>query len=166
MSLPPSVRVLTPSFSLNETSNIVTLSIDDFKKLIGFALESIEVDEDWYIARYSDVREASQSRGSKSYATEHYRSHGFLEGRLPRDPVVDEEWYRKCYPDVDEAIRLGREVSAKSHFLDQGYHEGRKPVPDEPSAALSASRATRNGRAATARVPTRAPLARVGARLW
>ena len=168
MSLPPSVRVLTPSLRLDETSNIVALSFDDFKRLIAFALEGVIVDEDWYIARYSDVREAAESRGLKSYATEHYRTHGFLEGRLPHDPVVDEAWYRQTYPDVDEAIRQGREVSAKSHFVEQGYHEGRKPVPDEPPTdAATPQRSTRNGRAPVAVRPAgRTPLARVGARLW
>jgi len=167
MSLPPSVRVLTPSLRLDETSNIVTLSFDDFKRLIEFALSSVTVDEDWYITRYSDVRETSESRGLKSYATEHYRTHGFLEGRLPHDPVVDETWYRQTYPDVDEAIRQGREISAKSHFLDQGYHEGRKPVPDEPPAeAPVPQRTVRSGRAPAARPTGRTPLARVGARLW
>jgi len=119
-----------PSLRLDESSNIAAFSLDDFKRLIAFALEGVVVDEDWYISRYSDVREASESRGSKSYATEHYLTHGFLEGRLPHDPVVDEAWYRETYPDVDEAIRQGREVSAKSHFIEQGYHEGRKPAPD------------------------------------
>ena len=156
-----------PSLRLDESSNIAAFSLDDFKRLIAFALEGVVVDEDWYISRYSDVREASESRGSKSYATEHYLTHGFLEGRLPHDPVVDEAWYRETYPDVDEAIRQGREVSAKSHFIEQGYHEGRKPAPDQPPAeAQSPQRTARNGQAPTVRPAGRTPLARVGARLW
>jgi hypothetical protein len=158
MSLPPSVKALIPSLRLDEVSNITTLSTEDFKKLIAFALEHIHVDEDWYIARYSDVRDASQSRGSKNYAVEHYRTHGFLEGRLPQDPVVDEVWYRETYPDVDEAIRIGRETSAKSHFVDQGYHEGRKPVPDAATIAPLSARPD------SVRPGTRAPISRIPVR--
>jgi hypothetical protein len=161
MTLPPSVKVLAPSLKLSETSNTVTLTVDDFKRLIMFALESTVVDEDWYIARYSDVREAAKARGSKSYATEHYRTHGFLEGRLPHEPVVDEAWYRKAYPDVDEAIRLGRQVDAKSHFVQEGYHEGRQPVPDVPRTTASEPAASRSMPPGAARPPARVPPGRL-----
>ena len=40
---------------------------------------------------------------------------------------VDEEWYLKQYPDVAEAIRNGVVASAKEHFLNDGYFEGRIP---------------------------------------
>jgi hypothetical protein len=155
MPLPPSIRVLAPSLSLDHNSKTATLSLDDFTRLIAFALESVIVDEDWYIARYSDVREEVQASGSKSYAIGHYRAHGFLEGRLPHDPRVDEEWYRKSYPDIDEAIRLGKETDAKSHFIDHGYQEGRKARPDTAPtvgapSVLANNRTSRLG----ARVPT------------
>jgi hypothetical protein len=40
---------------------------------------------------------------------------------------VDEEWYLRQYPDVAEAIRNGVVSSAKDHFLNDGYFEGRIP---------------------------------------
>ncbi len=168
MRLPPCVKVLLPSLVLDEVTNSVTMTVDEFRSLINFALEAVTVDEDWYIARYPDIRDAVASRGSKTYASEHYRAHGFLEGRLPHDPVVDEAWYRKSYPDVDEAIRLGHETDAKSHFIDKGYYEGRKPVPDEAAAATAGSGAPAAAPAAPggARPVGRVPLSRVAVRQW
>ena len=40
---------------------------------------------------------------------------------------VDEEWYAAAYPDIGQAIRDGRIPSAKQHFVDDGYFEGRLP---------------------------------------
>jgi hypothetical protein len=40
---------------------------------------------------------------------------------------VDEEWYLKKYPDVAEAVAGGRYRSAKHHFVEEGYFEGRRP---------------------------------------
>jgi hypothetical protein len=40
---------------------------------------------------------------------------------------VDEAWYLEQYPDVAEAIATGRVGSAKQHFVDNGYFEGRLP---------------------------------------
>lgn len=40
---------------------------------------------------------------------------------------VDEAWYLSQYPDVAEAIRNGLVTSAKEHFLNDGYFEGRMP---------------------------------------
>jgi hypothetical protein len=40
---------------------------------------------------------------------------------------VDEAWYLSQYPDVAEAIRKGIVTSAKEHFLNDGYFEGRMP---------------------------------------
>jgi hypothetical protein len=40
---------------------------------------------------------------------------------------VDEEWYLKQYPDVAAAIREKIINSAREHFLNDGYFEGRVP---------------------------------------
>jgi hypothetical protein len=45
---------------------------------------------------------------------------------------VDEAWYRITYPDVDAAITSGDLLSAKSHFIENGFFEGRS---FRPSAA-------------------------------
>jgi hypothetical protein len=46
---------------------------------------------------------------------------------LLRGVSVDEQWYRTTYRDVDEAIRAGAYKSAKHHFIENGYFEGRRP---------------------------------------
>jgi hypothetical protein len=40
---------------------------------------------------------------------------------------VDEVWYLNKYSDVAKAIAEGRYKSAKHHFIDEGYFEGRLP---------------------------------------
>ncbi|WP_146287318.1 hypothetical protein [Gemmobacter aquaticus] len=47
--------------------------------------------------------------------------------RLLHAIEIDEEWYRRAYPDVDQAIRDGAVKSARDHFLNSGYFEGRLP---------------------------------------
>jgi hypothetical protein len=42
---------------------------------------------------------------------------------------VDEEWYRSNYSDVDDAIKAGAYKTAKQHFIENGYFEGRMPFP-------------------------------------
>ena len=42
---------------------------------------------------------------------------------------VNEAWYLERYPDVAEGIKAGTVVSAKEHFLNDGYFEGRIPFP-------------------------------------
>jgi hypothetical protein len=41
---------------------------------------------------------------------------------------VDEKWYRLKYPDVADAIDDGVFRSAKHHFVESGYFEGRLPA--------------------------------------
>jgi len=40
---------------------------------------------------------------------------------------VDEAWYLRTYEDIATAIRSGSVRSAKQHFVDDGYFEGRLP---------------------------------------
>ena len=87
-----------------------------------------EVDEEWYLSQYPDVRDAIL-HGRTQSASSHYRKHGRAEKRLPSKPVVDEAWYLRTYPDVAAAIREGRETSAYDHFVKNGYREGRTARP-------------------------------------
>jgi hypothetical protein len=48
---------------------------------------------------------------------------------LLRAVHVDEDWYGRQYPDVREAIAKGVFRSAKHHFIESGYFEGRRPAP-------------------------------------
>ena len=42
---------------------------------------------------------------------------------------VDEQWYLERYPDIAEAIANGQVQSARLHFVNDGYFEGRMPFP-------------------------------------
>ena len=44
---------------------------------------------------------------------------------------LDEDWYLSEYADIAEAVKAGRLASAKQHFVDDGYFEGRLPFPIE-----------------------------------
>jgi hypothetical protein len=44
---------------------------------------------------------------------------------------VDEDWYLAQYPDVAAAIAEGKTTSARQHFVDDGYFEGRLPFAME-----------------------------------
>ena len=50
---------------------------------------------------------------------------------LLRGVEVDETWYLATYPDIAEAITRGAVSSAKAHFIENGYFEGRLPFPLE-----------------------------------
>jgi hypothetical protein len=43
--------------------------------------------------------------------------------------AVDWSWYLSLYPGVADGIRDGVVVSAKGHFIHNGYFEGRPPYP-------------------------------------
>jgi hypothetical protein len=67
---------------------------------------------------------------SRSPAADIFTDHRVLHvlTRLIQSVEVDESWYRKRYPDVAEAIDGGIFLSAKAHFVDSGYREGRLPA--------------------------------------
>ena len=46
---------------------------------------------------------------------------------LLRGIEVDDDWYVAVYPDIAEAIAAGAVKSAKAHFIEDGYFEGRLP---------------------------------------
>ncbi|MDE2319541.1 MAG: hypothetical protein KGK02_07575 [Rhodospirillales bacterium] len=94
--------------------------------LIRVLLESVEVDEAWYLKTNPDVAAAVQI-GNLESAKAHYIISGYFENRLPRPVTVDEAWYLMEYPDVAEGIRSGTVVSASAHFESSGFVEGRLP---------------------------------------
>lgn len=47
--------------------------------------------------------------------------------RILADIVLDEEWYLRHNPDVERGIKNGLLQSARQHFLDHGFFEGRLP---------------------------------------
>ena len=46
---------------------------------------------------------------------------------LLRGVAFDEAWYLAEYPDIAEAVAAGDLRSARHHFIDSGYFEGRMP---------------------------------------
>ena len=42
---------------------------------------------------------------------------------------VDEAWYLREYEDIARAVSSGAVASAKQHFVDDGFFEGRRPFP-------------------------------------
>jgi hypothetical protein len=42
---------------------------------------------------------------------------------------VDEPWYLERYPDIADAIDKGLVQSARLHFVNDGFFEGRSPFP-------------------------------------
>ena len=46
-----------------------------------------------------------------------------------RGVEVNEAWYRRSYEDIGNAVEAGVIGSAKQHFVDDGYFEGRLPFP-------------------------------------
>ena len=53
---------------------------------------------------------------------------------------VDEAWYLETYPDVARGMASGTVASARQHFVEDGYFEGRLPSPPEVDEAWYLSR--------------------------
>jgi hypothetical protein len=104
----------------------VSVSYEDFIRIVKLLLAAAEIDESWYLERYDDIREAVD-KGEVPSARKHFATDGYFEGRLPFPLMVDEDWYLSRYPDVAEGIRTGAIASATQHFITDGYREGRLP---------------------------------------
>jgi hypothetical protein len=104
----------------------VSLSYDDFIKMIRLMIAGIEVDEAWYRQTYDDIGRAIQE-GRIASAKRHFLDDGYFEGRLPFAVNVDEKFYEETYPDVADSIRDGIVQSSQTHFDEDGYREGRLP---------------------------------------
>lgn len=104
----------------------VSLSYDDFIKIMRMMVSGVEVDEAWYLREHEDIAHAVAG-GSVELAKRHFLDDGYFEGRLPFPMAVDERWYLEHYPDVAESVRKGVVTSAEQHFAEDGYREGRLP---------------------------------------
>ena len=147
MTLPTHVKALLPSLEL-DGNGYVTLKAAELENLLDELLAFIEVDETWYLSHYPDVRQAFEDGSLGMTPAEHYRRHGYLEGRLPFVPQVDEVAYRAKYPDVEQGIQQGAVTSAVQHFIKHGYRELRDPQPKAqatPSLVQEPARAAQRG---------------------
>lgn len=106
----------------------VSLSYDDFVKILRMMISGIEIDEKWYLATHEDIARAVAS-GAVASAKQHFVDDGYFEGRLPFPMPVNERWYLDQYPDVADCVRKGVVASGEQHFAEDGYREGRLPFP-------------------------------------
>ncbi|MGE0418522.1 MAG: hypothetical protein AB7O80_17110 [Acetobacteraceae bacterium] len=67
-------------------------------------------------------------RGQSFVAMPHEEMRNMLRALLAQIPI-DESWYLERYPDVATAIKSGKTKSAREHFVNSGYFEGRWPSP-------------------------------------
>jgi hypothetical protein len=107
----------------------VVLSPDRLENAVKMMLRAVQVDEDWYLKQYPDVREAV-AKGIFRSAKHHFVESGYFEGRKPARVFVDEEWYGRAYPDVSESVEFGELGSCQEHFDRYGESEGRLPAED------------------------------------
>lgn len=68
-----------------------------------------------------------ETESGEMRVTASYEAFVAMIRRLIECVEVDEQWYLQRYPDIAEAIRQGIVGSAKQHFVDDGYFEGRQP---------------------------------------
>lgn len=104
----------------------VSVSYEEFIRILKTMLAGIEVDETWYLQTYDDIARAAHEGTVKS-VKQHFIDDGYFEGRMPFPIDVDEQWYLQQNPDVAESVRRGMIESAQAHFQDDGYREGRLP---------------------------------------
>jgi hypothetical protein len=71
------------------------------------------------------------ANADRDRATLMYRDLLDIVKLLLRGVTVDDPWYLATYPDVAEAIEAGMFKSAKHHFVENGYFEGRRPAQFE-----------------------------------
>lgn len=86
----------------------------------------------WYVPPFSTVKNyfAFQTVNGEVTGSITYENLIELLQRLVWNTPVDEIWYRNEYPDVAQAIKKGVVRTAKQHFVESGYFEGR--FPSEP----------------------------------
>jgi hypothetical protein len=117
------------ALDINESDQDIGVTTERLRNAIKLILRGIEVDEDWYLKQYPDVKEAI-SRGVFRSGKHHFVENGYFEGRRPYRVVVDEEWYGRAYPDVNEGLEFGEVSSFQEHFELYGEKEGRLPSED------------------------------------
>jgi hypothetical protein len=132
-----STRLKLPTFAslLNKKVVILASSSDYiavdryfFNECLRPLIDKIELDEQWYLQKYPDVKQAIAKKIVKS-AKEHFVRFGYFEHRLPYRIDVEEDWYLEQYPDIKGAIEKRKFKSGQEHFEASGFREGRIPHP-------------------------------------
>jgi hypothetical protein len=129
---------------LDLKSKSVSVSVEGLVFLLCSVLSNVRVDEAWYLERYVDVKAAILAGDTQS-ASYHFRTSGYLEGRLPYQLPFDSDYYFKQYADLAATYDSTDSKGLRAHFESKGYYEGRVGVPEQFGdaerwwAALSAS---------------------------
>ena len=91
----------------------VSVSYDDFIKILQMMIAVVEVDEEWYLHEHADIARAINN-GNVQSPRQHFIDDGYFEGRLPFPMPVDERWYleRRLRPTAFRRRRLPRGSTA------------------------------------------------------
>jgi len=104
----------------------VSCTYESLVQMLRQLITGIEVDEEWYLGRYSDIAGAI-NEGTVPSARLHFVNDGYFEGRLPFPIHVDERYYLSQNTGVADFVREGTLKSGQQHFEENGYSEGRLP---------------------------------------
>ena len=105
---------------------VVTCSYENFIQMLRRALVGVQVNEGWYLERYTDIADAIRA-GIVESARSHFVNDGYFEGRWPFPMTVDERYYLENNPGVADYVRRAMLKSGQQHFEENGYEEGRLP---------------------------------------
>lgn len=86
--------------------------------------------ENWYLYRYSDVKQAV-AKGTFKSGYEHYIKYGKNEKRQPVPPIPEdfnEGDYLELNQDVKQAVEKGSYVSGVHHFMLYGFKESHRRI--------------------------------------
>lgn len=86
-------------------------------------------DNSVFVVPYRVILETLEIKSDAHSAEIHLNGEQFKTAikSVLRGVKIDEVWYRQTYRDVDQAIKAGVYKSAKHHFVEDGYFEGRRP---------------------------------------
>jgi len=69
---------------------------------------------------------AIEFRDGENVSVELSKLKALISVIIEKEPF-DENWYLETYPDVGQALKKGTVKSAKLHYVETGYFEGRLP---------------------------------------
>ena len=114
---------------LSDSSDYIAVDQFFFNESLYPLIDKIHLDEQWYLKKYPDVKQAIEKNVVKD-VKEHFVRFGYFEHRLPYHIKVQEDWYLEQYSDISEAIDQKKFRSGQEHFESVGFREGRIPHPN------------------------------------
>ena len=105
----------------------VSLSYDDFVKILRMMISGIEVDEAWYLKEYEDIAQAIAKR-QRGIGEAALRGRRLFRGQA----AVPDAGRRTVLSGTQcrcrgERAQGRRRVRREQHFVEDGYREGRLP---------------------------------------